>query len=338
MRASDLRMVALATPGYPRRFVWVALSAGRGKLRLAAVLLHDGGYRTTSVMRSGGLGALALLRLLRLFRDSAEMFPDDPDEPMDTLRVFEDAFRPLPLPPSQLAPTASLRQKPRGSDAHSTVVTALLVPRDERPGVRRCRPTDAGAMRTVMTTTVRPDRTLVVSFWPAVGGWIDGHPDDVELRVWHRSPVGGRRHVDLLDAEEGSQDGKGSAYPRLCKMVTHAARDPAIVKKRHIDERGRRCPSRFEAVAEVSVQPDWPDVTYIGERERLRRLGRAHEVARRHDAAVRIQAAWREAVSCPGRLACRRRLMREFDELPGPCAAPGDISMRAAPAREGWEV
>ena len=343
MRAGDRRVAARATAGVPDRFVWVAIRAARPPEcmpRLAAVLLHDDGYRTTSIVREAGREGLGVRAMLRLFRDSAAMFMRDADEPIDTLRVFGEAFK--SRLPSRFAPTASmpayvsgdgtgimilrqqsqLRQEDGESasvSSSSTVVTALLASREE--GRRCCRPTDAGAMRTVMTTTERADRTLAVSFWPPVGAWIDGNADnDAELRVWHVPRDMHNVVVDLM-AAEGSSEGKGTAaaYPRLCKMGTHAARDPVIVRRRHIVGSS---PSWFEAVAEVTVHPDWPDATYLDERVRLQRLGRAHEVARRHDAALRIQAAWREAVSSPDRLACRRRLRVEFGEFMEELAVP----------------
>jgi hypothetical protein len=313
MTARDLRRLLRASAGVPRRFVWAVLCAARGresKPRLAASLLHDGGYRTTTILHRGQLGLVAMLRLIM---ESAAMFPRDPDGSLDALRVYcGDAL------PRRLAPTAALPVyvsadgkvvailRSRRADAtstilsSSTVVTALLAARGEVV----C-PTDAQAMRTVMTTTVRPDHTLVVRFWPPVGAWLRGYLDaDTELHVWH----GGRRGVDLMMPAEGVSV---ATYPRVCKMHRHAAGLPVTVAMRRGDIPGWS----FEAVAEVSVTPGWSDGTYRDESDSVLRLGRAKEVARRHDAACVIQTAWREAVSSPDRLACRRRLHREFEAM-----------------------
>jgi hypothetical protein len=46
----------------------------------------------------------------------------------------------------------------------------------------------------------------------------------------------------------------------------------------------------------------------------LRRWARRHKT--RRAAAVHIQRAWRVVVACPSHAVCRRRLMREFADLP----------------------
>jgi hypothetical protein len=170
-------------------------------------------------------------------------------------------------------------------------------------------------MRTVMTTRTLEDGTLVVGFWPPVGCWL--RHDDVELRVWHRRPDG--VFVDLF-AEKSSR----GIFPRLCKLGHHSPMPPAVIEYAHHIHDDGRC---FYAVSQLSVLPTWvlptwPNRRYRDEGDQLLLLGGAHEVARRHDeevrrcaAARRIQSVWREASACPERAVCRRRLLREFDDM-----------------------
>jgi hypothetical protein len=146
----------------------------------------------------------------------------------------------------------------------------------------------------------------------------------VELRVWYRRPDG--IFVDLLvewqkEKEEvrvrKSDDPRGIYYPRLCKLWYHSPRQSFILDAHHVDRE-----LYFYTVAQLSVLPTWPPRQYQDEGDQLLLLGGAHEVARRHDeearrcsAARRIQSVWREASACPERAVCRRRLLREFDDM-----------------------
>ena len=344
LRACETCTATRALPAGSRDYAWVATRAARGREtrpRLSAVLLHDGGYRTTSVVGRAGLGVPALLRLLH---GCARMFVGG-DEGIVMLRVeWSDwdrcaAFAPTASLPAYACDAARcamlLRLKPphalRGREpgrwwwnrgleepSTSTVVTALLTSGHDSDAAARL-PTHARAMRTVMTTSVRWDGTLDVGFWPPVGAW-QADPTDTELRVWLR--VRGVGHVDLMDdGDDGGVQstrpkGRVAAYPRLCKMHRHAP-NPAADHEPWVTESRAVRGHRFEVVAGVSVQPEWPGRSYREEGARLWLLGRAPEVSRRHAAARSIQVAWREAASCPGRAICRRRLLREFGEMLG---------------------
>lgn len=84
-----------------------------------------------------------------------------------------------------------------------------------------------------------------------------------------------------------------------------------------------RCPAPLYALASFFVNANFPDA------ERWHAYlfaDRLAEAVRRHpfDRAARVvQAAWREAVSDPGRAVCRRRLMREFEGLGEEAAGGG---------------
>jgi hypothetical protein len=176
--------------------------------------------------------------------------------------------------------------------------------------LRTRKPEEAEWMRTELSARREVDGSLTISFWPPVVLWIDPSWGAVDRTLMVRVEVeGASSPVVLLDSYLVS----GQSAVRPCKMSCHGAVDEGCHQGAFREDQEHQ--ASVAVLWSANVIADHPTDNYKEEARAVHDMVATLDLPRTV-AATTIARAWRRCVACPEYLVCRKRLIREWADLP----------------------